>query len=282
MSFKKANAKHEKVAEDSAEKELGTMIEKDIFRPTTRQALTPEQRQKVIISFTFFKEKWKVNGQLEKLKARLVAGGHLVDKDELGDISSPTVKLESVLLLFDLAAFYGLDISCMDVPTAYLNTRLKPSDQIPMKLGKEETAVLIKMKPEWREYVAADGTMLVLLVGGLYGLPQAAKLWYDKLSTSLANLGYKPTQMDPCVFIKVDPKLGRSILGVHVDDIIHLVSNSVFQSELISALESEYCKLAVQSGDDGIYIGIEYSFNRPDKSVRLTMVKYQNQLLKSL
>jgi hypothetical protein len=150
-----------------------------------------------------------------------------------------------------------------------------------MKLGKEETKVLIKMKSEWAKYVESDGTMLVLLVGGLYGLPQAAKLWYDKLASSLARLDYKPTQMDPCVFVKCDPELGRSILGVHVDDIMHLFDNNLLQTELVSALEEEYGKLAIQSGNEGIYIGIEYSFNRPEKSVRLTMVKYQNQLLKA-
>jgi hypothetical protein len=281
MNFKKANAKHEEVAERSAEAELRTMLVKDIFRPTRKSELTYEQRKKVIISFTFFKEKWKVDGQLDKLKARLVAGGHLVNKDELGDISSPTVKLHSVMLLFSLAAFYGLFVASMDVPTAYLNTRLKPADQIPMKLGKEETKVLISLRPEWAEFVEPDGTMLVLLVGGLYGLPQAAKLWYDKLALTLSKLSYKPTQMDPCVFVKFHPDRGRSIIGVHVDDLLHVYQHMAFQKELLGALEEEYGKMTVQSGDVGIYTGLEYSFSREDHSVRICMTKYQNQLLKS-
>ena len=78
----------------------------------------------MIISFTFCKEKRSVTGDLDKLKSRLVAGGHMIKAEELGDISSPTVKTESVLFLFGLAARRGWKVSNRDVAAAYLNTRL--------------------------------------------------------------------------------------------------------------------------------------------------------------
>ena len=58
----------------------------------------------MIISFTFCKKKRTVSGDLDKLKSRLVAGGHMIKAEELGDISFPTVKTESVKFLFGLAA----------------------------------------------------------------------------------------------------------------------------------------------------------------------------------
>ena len=280
MSFKKADAKHGQVATDSGALEIGTILDRNVLVPVHYSDLSQKQRAEVIISFTFFKEKFLVSGELEKLKARLVAGGHMVDSQSLGDISSPTVKTESVFLLHALAARLGLHISCMDVTAAYLNTKLPEEQRIAMRLGPEETRVVIKLRPNWGKYVnSKDGTMLVLVVGGLYGLPQAALLWYDEFSSTLISLGYQPTVMDKCVFVKFNERGKRSFIAVHVDDAMHVYDCLQFQRELLEGLESKYGKLTVQSGDVGIYVGVEYSYNRSDKSVKLTMLKYLSKLL---
>ena len=61
--------------------------------------------------------------------------------EELGDISSPTTKLETLFLLHALAAQFGWMLSVMDVPGAYLNTVLPESKRVPMIFGKEEAIV---------------------------------------------------------------------------------------------------------------------------------------------
>jgi hypothetical protein len=255
------------------------LIDKDIFRPKYWDDLSSLQKKKVIISFTFLKEKKDLEGNLAKLKARLVAGGHMVEAEYLGDISSPTAKTDSVLLLFALAARKSWKLSCKDIAGAYLNTKLKPGDEHYMRLGPEETAAVIAERPEWKPFVRKDGTMIVELIGGLYGLPQAARLWYEMLKASLEKLGYKKSKVDDCMFIKFNERDDISVILIHVDDIMHVFSKQYFDDELNDALSKEYGKLTLQDGDQGIYVGIEYRFDRANKAVNLSMHKYIRQLL---
>jgi histone deacetylase 1/2 len=62
---------------------------------------------------------------------------------------------------------------------------------------------------------------------------------------------------------------------------LHLYSSERFHQELITGLESEYGPLVTKTGDSGIYVGIEYQFDRKSNSVNLTMKKYLNQLCDS-
>ena len=50
------------------------------------------------------KEKFKPDGQFDKLKSRLVAGGHMQDRDLYPDKSSPTPSINSVFIIAALAA----------------------------------------------------------------------------------------------------------------------------------------------------------------------------------
>jgi hypothetical protein len=280
MNFKKAIREYDNLAQGAGYNEIKQMVDKDIFYPTRRRDLPPSKRNEVIRSFTFFKAKLKQTGELEKIKARLVAGGNLVAVEGLGDIASPTVKLESVMLLHAIAAQFGLQLTIMDVPGAYLNTRLPEEQQIPMILGAEEVIVLLQIKPEWREYVRDDGTMIVMLRGGLYGLPQSAKLWFNEVSGRIKDFGYTALQSDPCVFVKFDKTGRRSIVALYVDDFAHWFEKEGFDRDLISMLESHYGKLTISKGDAGIYVGVEFDYNRRDKSVKLTMNKYLNKFFK--
>eukprot|EP00956_Cyclotella_meneghiniana_P041039 scaffold212605_cov23-Cyclotella_meneghiniana.AAC.1 len=36
----------------------------------------------------------------------------------------------------------------------------------------------------------------------LYGLKQASFNWFDKLKTGLVDRGFKPSQIDPCLYFK--------------------------------------------------------------------------------
>jgi len=167
----------------------------------------------------------------------------------------------------------------MDVPGAYLNTVLPEEDRIPMKLGPEEVNVLLSIKPEWAPYRRSDGTMIVILQGGLYGLPQAAKLWNDMIVKSLKSIGYLPTSTDPCCFIKRDSLGRRSVIILYVDDLCHFYQDQDFQKVLLGSLSDSYGALTCNDGDIGKFIGIEYNYDRSDRSVRLTMDQYVDKLL---
>ena len=82
----------EKVALPAIAKEIKQMLDKAVWKPMHWERLSVEQRKSMISSSMFLKEKFYADGNFEKLKARLVAGGHLQDRQMYQDISSPTVR----------------------------------------------------------------------------------------------------------------------------------------------------------------------------------------------
>ena len=95
-------------------------------RPTRMRDLTFKQQKKIIRSFMFLKEKYLSTGEFDKFKARLVAGGHMQQRDEYRkeDITSPTVSLCAMYLTAAIAAMEGREVATADVGSAYLKAPL--------------------------------------------------------------------------------------------------------------------------------------------------------------
>ena len=249
MSFKRASAKHGTIAESAGESELRGMLEKDTFAPVHWNSLSDEMKSKTIRSFTFYKEKFKVDGSLDKLKARMVAQGQLVDKSTLGDISAPTPGLEALFLLHSLGAQFNWKVAVMDIPSAFLHSRLPPSQQIPMIISKEEAAILYRLRPAWKDYARFDGSLTVMLTGNLYGLPQAPDAFNQDLSAAMCSIGYSKTESDPCIFVKFDTDGNISIAFVYVDDILHYYVKDKFQADLFAMICDKFSEPTVSTSD---------------------------------
>ena len=65
-------------------------VERKGFQPTMRGDLTEDEYRRAITSRMFLKNKYRADGTFEKIKARLVAGGHLQDRDIYSNGGSPT------------------------------------------------------------------------------------------------------------------------------------------------------------------------------------------------
>ena len=74
----------------ASQTEFETLLEKETFIPVHRKDLTQEQLSRNISGFTFLKKNLKVDGTLDKWKARFVAGGDRVDTEGLGPLHSYT------------------------------------------------------------------------------------------------------------------------------------------------------------------------------------------------
>jgi hypothetical protein len=57
-----------------------------------------------------------------------------------------------------------------------------------MVLSKQETAVLIKLKPEWARYVRKNGEILVKVKKSIYGLKESGRLWYEEFVLYITRL----------------------------------------------------------------------------------------------
>jgi len=110
-------------------------------------------------------------------------------------------------------------------------------------------------------------------------MPQSAKLWNEMIANTLIKDGYQQSRADSCLFVKFHPNGKKSIVLLYVDDLAHFHEEPSMQESLMAVLSKSYGQLTAETGDIGIYIGVEYSYDRKEKSVRLTMSKYVNKLL---
>ena len=71
------------------------------------------------------------------------------------------------------------------------------------------------------------GDMVLKLIRNVYGLEDAGKTWFEHLIEGLEGLGFKPTESDPCIYIR-----GSNIIVLYEDDCI-IISNSEKEANAI-------------------------------------------------
>jgi hypothetical protein len=72
-------------------------------------------------------------------------------------------------------------------------------------------------------YLGSDRILYGVLRKALYGCVQASRLWYLKLSQFLKDIGYTNSEIEPCVFRKVEGDTVYLMI-VYVDDLLIIAS----------------------------------------------------------
>jgi len=145
-------------------------------------------------------------GENYRRKARMVAGGHQTSAPASITYSS-VVSRDSVRIALLAAALNGLDILACDIQNAFLTApcREKIATVVGPEFGTNEGKVMIVTR-------------------ALYGLKSSSSSFRAFLGETLYNLGFKPSQADPDVWMRkaVKPngfKYYEYIL-TYVDDIL--------------------------------------------------------------
>ena len=262
------------VTDKAVLEELRNLIKKEVF-----EFLDPTKNAKSVIpSKMFLTPKKLPNGNIDRMKARLVAGGHRQDRSMYREVetSSPTVALSSVLIAASIAAHRGEHIMTLDHKAAYLNAAMI-GHAVHVRLSKEVSALLCKLAPDHLQYMRHDGTIVVKLQKALYGCIESAVLWYKELSSTLRNLGFTKNPYDECSFVRETNGRIDSIL-VYVDD---LMISSKIQSVLTSiaeALRKKYTDITVKLGNEHDFLGIHWNFSTAGQ-VTLSMSGYVENIL---
>jgi hypothetical protein len=120
------------------------------------------------------------------------------------DTFAPVARMESVWLLFALAAQEGWRVHHMDAKSMFLNSDLK-----------EEVYV---HQPS--EFAIPDEEGKVLcLCKALYGLRQAPRAWNAKLDSTLKGMGFEQSPHEAAIYRRGNG--GNALLvGVYVDDLV--------------------------------------------------------------
>jgi hypothetical protein len=265
---------HPEATEVALTNELGQMLKLGVFDPVDYYGLTQFERDAVIYSSAFIKHKYKPDGEYDKCKARLVAGGNLQDKLMYETTSSPTASSTAILTVIGIAARNGAHVATIDIGGAYLNAPMAPTCvKVHMAIDRVLTARLVALDPSYAPFVRANGTVVVLLKMALYGTVEAAKLWYDHIISTAVAVGFVANPYERCVLNKIGISGHQITIVIYVDDIL---VTCVDIAELLAFkiyLLQVFPEVTYHDGGVLSYVGMTLDLMSVPRCVKVTMNK---------
>ncbi|KAK2391726.1 putative mitochondrial protein [Trifolium repens] len=222
----------------------------------------PENKKPIGCKWVY-KIKYNADGSIERYKARLVAKGYTqLEGVDYFDTFSPVVKLTTVRSLLALASIKGWFLEQLDVNNAFLHGDL--NEEVYMTLPQGFTL----------SDPANSNTKVCKLQKSIYGLKQASRQWYSKLSDSLLSIGYKHSLADYSLFTKSTDSSFTALL-IYVDDIV-LSGNDISEIKSVKTFLNDCFKIK-DLGTLRYFLGIEVA--RSSKGIMINQRKYTLELL---
>ena len=226
----------------------------------TWQLVTLPPSKNIVGCKWVYRVKYKSDGSIERYKARLVAKGYTQEEGlDYFETFSPVTKLTTVRTLLAISSAKSWFLEQLDVNNAFLH-------------GDLPEEVYMVPPPG---YCQPNDTRVCKLIKSLYGLKQASRQWFHKLTVCLLDFGYLQSKSDCSLFVK---HKGDSFtaLAVYVDDIILAGNDMVEIQQVKDHLHSKFTIKYL--GKLRYMLGIEVA--QSDKGIVLSQRKYALDLLK--
>lgn len=182
---------------------------------------------------------------------------------DFSETYAPVSRLPLVRAVFSIINKYDLDVTQLDVKTAFLNGILE--DEIYMEI------------PDGEEVDVMDRqNMICKLKKALYGLKVSLKRWNVKFTEVALKIGLVNDREEPCLFLwREGDKF--VILLLYVDDIILAGNDKEKMEEIEKCLMMEFKMKDLEEPQE--FLGIEIRRDKESKTIALTQKKYIDRIL---
>ena len=264
---------------DASKKEINQLHQRTCFAPLLVSEMTQSEKKKAQLALMFLTEKRDTS-----VKGRMVYNGKPT-REWLSreDAASPTAALESIILTGVIDAKEGRDVMTCDIPNAFIQAHLpkrKPNeDRVVMKITGALVDMLVEINPElYGPAVVMEHGKKVLYVEvlrAIYGMLEAAILWYKKFRKDLEKIGFVFNPYDPCVANR-NTKGSQQTLVFHVDDLKSTHKLKSVNDEFEKWLNEKYGKhgkVTTTRGRIHDYLGMELDYTK-NGELHVGMTKY--------
>nr|GEY68247.1 hypothetical protein [Tanacetum cinerariifolium] len=207
------------------------------------------------------KNKRDARGIMVRNKAILVAQGHRQEEGiDYDEVFAPVARIEAIRLFLAFASYIGFMVYQMDVKSAFLYGEIKEEVYVTQSKGFEDPH---NPKHVYKVFKA------------LYGLHQAPRAWYARLSTFLLKHHYRRGTIDKTLFLKKDSK-HIILVQVYVDDIIFGSTNKARCDKFKVLMKGKF-EMSVM-GELTFFLGLQVK-QLPD-GIFISQDKYVKDMLK--
>ncbi|KAL3665196.1 hypothetical protein V7S43_019066 [Phytophthora oleae] len=231
----------------------------------TWDMLTRPRGVKVIGNKWVYALKYDEHGNVTRYKARLVALRYLQTHGvDYTHTYSPVASMDTIRVFLAVCCQQHLLVRQFDIETAFLNGDL------------DET---VYMEPP--EGVKVGHGMVCLLRRSLYGLKQAAAVWFRTIRAVFTKLGFQQCRADLCLFVRHDRGDDGSAAPVfmvlYVDDLL-IGAKTEKQIEAVRSALAEH--FTVKSlGDVKFVLGMEVNYKMDEGELLLKQTQFILRLL---
>nr|GEZ42042.1 hypothetical protein [Tanacetum cinerariifolium] len=192
------------------------------------------------------KNKKDARGIVCRNKAKLVAQGHRREEGiNYTDVFALVARIKAIRLFLEFVSFMGFRVYQMDMKSAFLYGKIVEEVYVTQPRGFED--------PDHPKKVYK-------VVKALYGLHQAPRAWYKRLSTFLLKHGYRRGTIYKTLFIKKDSK-DIMLVQVYINDIIFGSTRKDWCEEFKTLMQSEFKMSSM--GPLTFFLGLQVD-QRPD------------------
>lgn len=204
-----------------------------------------------------FKTKLLTDGSIDKYRARWVAKGFSQQYNlNYAFTFASTLRGSTARTILSMTALYDWELHQMDAVTAFLNPAVdfEIYMELPHGYFKNEQKVAKVLK-------------------GLYGLKQAAYLWFRMITKALIDVGLKPLIQDVCCFTDKE----RSIFVLLYVDDLQITGPSKTAAERVKKALNQRFKM--KQVETSTFLGVKIQRDRPTRRMWLSQAHYIQKVL---